>query len=72
MHAAVSTRAEATRELARRVRADYEEMPGLSVTLAQGQRLWSADVRDCEAVVESLVAMRYLRVTTQGRYIRRR
>ena len=37
-----AARSKTVRELARRIEAEYVEMPGLSVTLPQAQRLWAA------------------------------
>ena len=36
------------------VRAEYREMPGLTLTLAQAARLWNVDRRQCLAVLEEL------------------
>jgi len=43
-----------------RVRAEYLEMPGLSLTTWQMRRLWRIDARTCEAVVDALVASGFL------------
>jgi hypothetical protein len=64
------TRAEAEHELTRRVRAEYAEMPGLCLTLSQAQRLWAVDRQICEAVFRGLIAHRFLRMTTTGRFVR--
>jgi hypothetical protein len=61
---------EAATALSRRVRAEYAEMPGLSVTLAQAQRLWAVDRRTCEAVFTRLIARGVLKVTAKGRIVR--
>ena len=37
------------------IRAEYIEMPGLSVTLAQAARLWNIDRLQCLHVLESLM-----------------
>jgi hypothetical protein len=37
------------------IRAEYIEMPGLSVTLAQAARLWNIDRLQCLYALESLV-----------------
>lgn len=42
-------------DLLRRVEAEYREMPGLRLTFAQAQRLWSLDRESCEAVLNALV-----------------
>jgi predicted transcriptional regulator of viral defense system len=59
-----------TRRFARLVWAEYMEMPGLSVTLHQAQRLWGVDERTCRRVLDALVARGILRRTTKGRYVR--
>ena len=59
-----------TRDLSRRIQAEYAEMPGLSVTLAQAQRLWAVDRKTCESVLMALTARGFLRKTTKGRFIR--
>ena len=66
----VRTRADVLRELTRRVQAEYAEMPGLSVTLTQAQRLWAADRQTCESVFKGLAARGFLRMTRKGRFIR--
>lgn len=40
------------RELLGRIRGEYSEMPGLSLTLAQAQRLWLLECSTCEALLE--------------------
>ena len=44
------------REAQRRVDADYLEMPGLSVTLPQGCRLWSLSPALCRSILDQMVA----------------
>jgi hypothetical protein len=58
------------RELTRRVQAEYAEMPGLSVTLAQARLLLGIDEQICAAVLKALIDRGVLRRTAQGRYIR--
>ena len=67
----VRTRAEAARELTRRVQAEYAEMPGLSLTLSQAQRLWGVDRQTCESAFRELIAHGFLRMTGRGRFVRR-
>jgi hypothetical protein len=57
-------------DLTRRVQAEYTEMPGLSVTLSQAQRLLGIDHETCVVVIRTLVDRRFLKRTPQGRYIR--
>ena len=53
-----------------RVRGEYREMPGLSLTEGQAQRLWGLEPRTCRDLFEALLATGFLRRTTQGRYVR--
>ena len=43
-----------------RVRAEYLEMPGLSLTRWQMRRMWLLDASLCDAVVDTLVASHFL------------
>jgi agmatine/peptidylarginine deiminase len=71
-HATVerAVRSETDRDLGRRIEAEYAEMPGLSVTLPQAQRLWAADRHTCQTVFDRLIARGVLRMTTKGRFVR--
>lgn len=55
-----------------RIRSDFEEMPGLCVTLTQAQRLWSLDESTCVVALGALVSEGYLRTATVGmvRYVK--
>ena len=64
------TQVATVRDLTRRVQAEYAEMPGLSVTLPQAQRLLGIDRETCVVVIRTLVDRRFLRRTAQGTYIR--
>lgn len=55
-----------------RVEAEYREMPGLSLTLAQATRLWGLDRRTCELALANLLERRVLKRAVDGSYIRRR
>jgi DNA-binding IscR family transcriptional regulator len=48
-------------DLAALIRAEYLEMPGLSVTLAQAARLWHVDRQHCFDVLEALTREGLLR-----------
>jgi hypothetical protein len=65
-----AVQSETLRDLARRIEAEYAEMPGLSVTLSQAQRLWAVDRHTCETVFDRLIARGVLRMTTKGRFVR--
>lgn len=54
----------------RRVRVEYEEMPGLVLTIPQAARLWRLDRTVIEDVMASLVAADYLRLSPRG-FVRR-
>jgi hypothetical protein len=51
------------------IRAEYLEMPGLSVTLPQAVRLWNADRRQCQEALETLVREGFLRYS-RAAYLR--
>ena len=55
-----------------RIRSDYEEMPGLCVTLTQAQRLWSLDESTCVVALNDLMSEGYLRKAIVGmvRYVK--
>ena len=55
--------------LAARVRAEYQEMPGLSLTAAQAARLWGIDRSLCEQVLRGLVSSGQLYHTPRGAYV---
>lgn len=65
-----STPGREIRTFMEQVRAEYAEMPGLSITLPQAQRLWAVDQPTCEEVFAFLVALGVLRRTSKGRFIR--
>jgi hypothetical protein len=52
------------------IRAEYLEIPGLHLTRNQVQRLWGLDDLTCDALLETLVDLRFLRRTRTGAYIR--
>jgi hypothetical protein len=58
------------RQWLERVQGEYREMPGLSLTQLQAQRLWGLDAVLCEALFEALTHSGFLRRTAQGGYIR--
>jgi hypothetical protein len=52
------------------VRAEYLEMPGLSLTEVQAGRLWNLSLDTAEALLEELERVRFLRRTNKGTYVR--
>jgi len=55
--------------VARRVLAEFDEMPGLTLTPPQAARLFGLDQEFCQRVLDSLVDTAYLRQT--GGMVRR-
>jgi hypothetical protein len=51
------------------IKAEYRDMPGLSLTQAQMQRMWGLDAFACEALINALVSARFLRKTGNGGYV---
>jgi hypothetical protein len=60
----------AVESLAHRVRAEYLEMPGLDLTIAQAVCLWATDTDLCERVMSYLVDAGFLVRTERGTFIR--
>lgn len=52
------------------IRSEYLEIPGLHLTRQQVQRLWGLDEITCDALLETLVDVRFLRRTRTGAYVR--
>jgi hypothetical protein len=59
-----------SRDVLSRARGEYLEMPGLSLTLEQAQRLWALDRGTCSGVLSNLVRIGFLRQRPDGSYIR--
>ena len=53
-----------------RIRMDFTEMPGLSLTFWQAQRLWNLSQDLCERALSELTASGYLVQTRGGCYRR--
>ena len=54
----------------RRAQAEFLEMPGLQLTVAQASRLWHFDSALCTAVLSRLVEQRFLVETRQDSFAR--
>jgi hypothetical protein len=52
------------------IRGEYSEIPGLQLTRKQVQRVWGLDPLTCDALLEKLVDVRFLRRTENGAYAR--
>ena len=55
-------------KLAQRIREEFEEAPGLRITIDQGARFWALDLETCEWVLTHLLEMGFLARTDDGRY----
>jgi hypothetical protein len=53
------------------IRKEYQEQPGLALTLPQAARLWNTDLRICEAAFDALISALFLTLRADGRYARR-
>ena len=61
----------AVAEWTKRIRAEYMEMPGLSLTRAQMRRLWPIDAPLIDAVVDGLLVSGFLECRPGYTYARR-
>jgi hypothetical protein len=53
-----------------RVRGEFREMPGLTLTLAQAGRLWSLDAATCSDILNHLVDAGFLCRRADGAFCR--
>ena len=53
-----------------RVRGDFNEMPGLELTLPQAVRLWNLGADDCRYAVDALVDAGFLKWTARRTIVR--
>lgn len=60
----------ALHELLRRIEGEYREMPGLSVTAPQAERLFGLDNTTCSFVLATLIHRGILKRTPGGTYVR--
>jgi hypothetical protein len=56
--------------LLHRASADFDEMPGLQLTLPQARRLWNMNADDCHSVLNTLVDAGFLRWTATRTVVR--
>ena len=64
-----TTRSDGIDDRLRRIEAEYLEMPGLTLTRPQIQRLWHLESHLCDSVLDRLVGGRFLRQTARGAYV---
>lgn len=55
--------------LTRRIRSEFEEMPGLSLTLIQAKRLFGVPADVAARIFRGLAEEGVLRLTADGRYV---
>ena len=53
-----------------RIRRDFNEMPGLDLSIGQAVRLWNLGADDCRNVLDALVDAGFLRWTTRRTVMR--
>ena len=51
-----------------RIRAEYQQMPGMQLTLEQVQRLSGVDRSVCQQVLDALVNAKFVFLRTDGSY----
>jgi hypothetical protein len=60
---------DATRALiTERIRGEFREMPGLTLTVAQARRLWNVDLPTCTEVLSQLIDAGFLCRRADGAY----
>ena len=64
------TRALSIEDVLQQIEAEYQEMPGLTITEAQALRLWALDNTTCRLALDTLVQRGILRRTRQEEYVR--
>ena len=56
-------------KLVQRIREEFEEFPGLRVTVSEGARFWAIDEATCEQVLAYLLSVRFLTRSGDQRYV---
>lgn len=54
--------------LVQRIREEFEEAPGLRLTLGEASRFWGLDESTCERVLARLLATGFLSLGDDGRF----
>ncbi|HZT76103.1 MAG TPA: hypothetical protein VFA27_05560 [Vicinamibacterales bacterium] len=57
-------------QILERIRGEFLEMPGLTLTSPQAKRLLGLDEHMCHRLLDRLVEVRFLRRTFTGAYVR--
>jgi Fic family protein len=53
------------------MRMEYAELPGLTLTFWQAQRLWNLSIDECARALKTLVESEFLARTDDGAYVQR-
>lgn len=61
---------EAFTDCLQRIRSEYTEIPGLTLTKPQVQRLWGLDPLECDAALDVLIAVKFLKRAPGAQYAR--
>ena len=64
------TRVPSIEDVLQQIEAEYRQMPGLSITETQAQRLWALDNMTCRRALDTLVQRGILRRTRCDEYVR--
>jgi len=59
-----------TDALVTRIKSEFNESPGMCLTLRQGARLWGIAPEECARIVDLLVSQEFLRWTRNGELVR--
>jgi hypothetical protein len=59
-----------TDTLVTRIKSEFNESPGMCLTLRQGARLWGIAPEECARIVDLLVSQEFLRWTRNGELVR--
>ena len=59
-----------TDALVTRIKSEFNESPGMCLTLRQGARLWGIAPEECARIVDLLVLEEFLRWTRNGEVVR--
>jgi Fic family protein len=60
-----------TTKLVQRIQQEFEEAPGLAITVENGARFWVLDAATCERVLTDLQAAGFLVLSADGHFSRR-
>jgi hypothetical protein len=55
-------------KLVQHIREEFDEVPGLAITVDEGARFWAIDPDTCHHVLAQLQSMKVLMRTEDGRY----